>query len=111
LRRIFDKKISDKTTRGYNAEEIESQLSSVKEIGSFKHYYYPPGAKFPTGSQNLRKQSPREILSFLNSHFTESADFFVEIQHKRFKSGRHQIILRGINLKGEITKIAILDFK
>jgi len=111
LKRIFDKKISDETLRGYDAEKIESWLSNVNEIDNFKYYYYPPGARFPADSKNLKNQPAREALSFLNSHFSESLNFFVEIQHKVFRSGRHEIILRGINLNGEITKIAVLNFQ
>jgi len=111
LRHLFDRKISDKTTKGYNAEEVENQLSGVEKVDSFKYYYYPPGSKFHTDSKSFKNQPAKEIFSFLNSHFVESPDWFVEIQHKVFKSGRHEMIFRGINLKGEITKIAVLDFK
>jgi len=110
LRRIFDRKISDQTKKGYNPDEIKSLLSNVKQIDNLKYYYYPPGSKFPTESKSVRNQPIEEALSLLNSHFAESPDVFVEIQHKVFKSGRHEIIFRGISLKGEITKIAVLDF-
>jgi len=111
LKRILDRKISDETTRGYNAEEIKSWLSSAKEIESFKYYYYPPGSKFPAESKSLKNQPTEEVLSFLNIHFSESPDFFVEIQHKVFRSGKQEIILRGMNLKGEITKIVVLNLE
>lgn len=111
LKRIFDRKISDGTIRGYNAEEIKSWLSNVKEIGSFKYYYYPPGSKFPADSKSLKNQPAKEVLALLNSHFSESSNLFVEIQRKVYKSGKQEIILRGINLDGEITKIAVLNFR
>jgi len=110
LRRIFDRKISDKTTVGYNSEEIKNWLDNVAAIATFKYYYYPPETKRPVESKNWENQSTREVLSFLNSHFTESANFFVEIQHKVYKSGRHEVVLRGMDLKGVITKLAVLDF-
>lgn len=111
MRHIFDRKISDKTTRGYNADEIKGWLSNVQKIDSLKYYYYPPGSKFLSESKSLKNQTTEEVLSLLDIHFAESPDVFVEIQHKVFKSGRHEMIFRGINLKGEITKIAVLDFK
>jgi len=110
LKRIFDRKISDRTVRGYNAEEAKSWFGSVKEIESFEYYYYPPRSKFPAESKSLKNQATEEVLSFLDSHFTESSNFFVEIRHKVYKSGRREIILRGIDLDGEITKIAVLKF-
>ncbi len=111
LKRIFDRKISDRTIRGYNAEEIKSWLSNFKEIDSFKYYYYPPGSKFPADSKSLKNQPSIEVLSFLNSHFSESSSFFVEIQRKVYRSGKQEMILRGIDLNGEITKIAVLNFR
>ena len=111
LKRISDRKISDRTVRGYNAEEIKSWLSGVKEIDSFKYYYYPPGSKFPADSKSLKNRPTIEVLSFVNSHFSESSNLFVEIQRKVYKSGRQEMILRGINLDGEITKIAVLNLK
>lgn len=110
LRRLFDRKISDKTTRGYNPDEVKSWLSNVQKIDSLKYYYYAPGSKFPSESKSLKNQTTEEGLSLLGIHFAETPDVFVEIQHKVFKSGRHEIIFRGISLKGEITKIAVLDF-
>jgi len=106
LKRIFDRKISDRTTRGYNAEKIESWLSNVKEIDGFKYYHYPPGSKFPAESKSLKDQPAGEVLSFLNSHFSESSNLFFEIQRKVYRSGNQEMILRGIDLNGEITKIA-----
>ena len=111
LKRIFDRKISDRTLRGYNAEEIKRWLSNVKEIDSFKYYYYPPSSKFPAESKSLKNQSASEVLSFINSHFSESSNLFAETQRKVYKSGKQEIILRGINLNGEITKIAVLNFR
>jgi len=111
LKRIFDRKISDRIIRGYNAEEIKRRLGNVKEIESFKYYHYPPGAKYPADSKGLKNQSTKEVFSVLNSHFSESPNFFVEIHHRVYKSGKQEIILRGINLNGEITKIAVLNFK
>jgi len=72
LKRIFDRKISDKNIKGYNAEEIKNWLANVKEIDSFKYYYYHPGSKFPAESKSLRNQPTEEVLSFLDSHFSES---------------------------------------
>jgi len=111
LKRLLDRKISDRTTKGYNAEEIKSWLSEVKEIKSFQYYYYPPGSKFPAESKFFKDQPSGEALSFLDSHFSESSDFFVEIQQKVYKSGKWEVIFRGISLSGEITKIAVLNFK
>jgi len=111
LRRIFDRKISDRKITGYNAEEIKKWLSNVKEIDSFKYYYYPPSSKFPAESKNLRNQPAGEVLSFLDTHFTETSDLFVEIQLKVYKSGMREIIFRGMNSNGEITKIAVLNLK
>lgn len=110
MKRFFNRKISDRTTIGYNAEEVKEWLRSVEKVDSFKYYYYPPGAKFYTDSKDLKDQPTEEILSFLNSHFSESPNLFTEIQHKVFRSGRHEIIFRGINPNGEITKIAVLNF-
>jgi hypothetical protein len=112
LKRIFDRKISDETTRGYNVEEVKRWLGNVKEIDSFKYYSYLPGAKHFSDSKSLKKQPTDEVLSFLNNHFlVESPDFFVEIQKKIWKSGKGEIIFRGMISEGEITKIAVLNFK
>jgi len=110
LKRIFDRKISEKVTLGYNSEEIKNLLDNVAAVATLKYYYYQPDTKLPAESKNLKNQPTGEVLSFLNSHFTESANFFVEIQHKVYKSGRHEVILRGMDLKGAITKLAVLDF-
>jgi len=112
LKRIFNKKISDRNIAGYNTEEIESWLRDVKQIDSFKYYGYRPGAKYPSESKGLKNQPPQEILSFLNSHFPpESPDFFVEIQQKIYKSGKWELIFRGILSNREINKIAVLKFQ
>lgn len=111
LKSLFDRKISDRTTVGYNAEKIKSWLSNIKEIDNFRYYYYPPGSKFPAQSKDLKNQPPRDVLSFLEAHFSESSNLFTEIQHKVYRSGKQEIILRGINLNGEITKIAVLNFR
>jgi len=111
LKRIFDRKISDRNIRGYNAEEIKNWLSNAKQIDSFKYYYYPPGRKFPTESKDLKNQPPEEVLSFLDSHFTESLEFFVELQQKVYKSGKQEVVLRATNKNGEITKIAVINFR
>ena len=111
MKRIFDRKISDGTIRGYNAEQIKSWLSNVKEVDSFKYYYYLPSSRFPAESKTLKNQPAVEVLSFLDSRFSESSNLFVEIQRKVYKSGRQEIILRGTNLDGEITKIAVLNLR
>ena len=111
MKRIFDRKISDRNIRGYNAEEIKNWLNNVKEIDSFKYYYYPPDSKFPAESKSLKNQPTGQVLSFLDTHFSESPSLFVEIQQKVYKSGKWEIILRGMNLKGEISKIAVLNFR
>jgi hypothetical protein len=79
LKRLFDRKISDKTVTGYNAEEIAEWLSNVEKIDTFKYYYYLPGAKFFTDSKDLKDQPTQEVLSFLHSHFSESSILFTEI--------------------------------
>lgn len=111
LKNIFDRKISDTTLIGFNDAEIKNWLSNVKEINSLKYYNYLPGSKFPKESKILKNQPVREVLSFLNANFAESLNLFVEIQRKVYKSGRQQIIFRGINLDGEITKIGVLNFQ
>lgn len=111
LKRIFDRKISDRTIRGYNAEKIKSWLTDVAEIDSFKYYYYRPSSKFPADSKILENQPTGEVLSFLNSHFSESPKFVIEIQRKVYKSGRQEVILRGIASEGEILKIGVLNAK
>jgi hypothetical protein len=110
LKRLFDRKISDTTIKGYDVEEVRKWLSDVREIDSLKYYYYPPGSKFLRESKNLKKQSSAEVLSFLKNHFPyDTPDFFVEIQRKLYRSGKCEIIFREITAKREITKIAVLD--
>ena len=112
MQRVFDRKISDTTVKGYDADEFKKLLSDVSEVDRFRYYYYPPGSKFIRESRDLKKQQPIEVLSFLNGHFfPDSPDFFVEIQKKVYKSGKYEIILREVITSGEITKIAVLDFK
>ena len=111
MKRIFDMKTSDETTRGFDLDQIRSWLVGIQEIDRLKYFYYAPGSKYPTGSKNLKTQPVTDVLSFLTSHFTESPNSFVEIQRKAFISGRQEIISREITSKGEITKIAVLDVK
>jgi len=111
LKPLFDKKTFDKTIKGYEAEEIKKWLSDVKEIDILKYYYYLPGSKFPNESKTLKNQPTQEVLSFLNGHFSETSDLFVEIQRKGFKSGRWEIIFRGRNPKGEIVRLCVLNFR
>jgi len=61
----------------------------------------------------VKGQPVREVLDFLNTHFTESLDSAAEVQKKAFKSGRHQVIVRKITITAstrEITKIAVLSY-
>jgi len=111
LKRIFDRKISDKITIGYKPEEVMNWLSDVKIVDNFEYYYYPPGSKFPRESKRLTNQPTEEVLPFLDDHFSESPNFFVEVQQKVFKSGKREIIFRGISATGEISKIAVASFR
>ena len=55
----------------------------------------------------------REVLDFLNVHFMESVNSFVEVQRKAFRSGRYEVIVREMAVAGsasEITKIAVLTY-
>ena len=111
--KLFDRKISDTTTRGFNFEEIVSWFDQVKTIDEFKYYFFAPGARRPTESQNLKSQTVTQVLSFLNDHFMDSSEAFTEIQKKVFKSGRHEVIFRSILVvldKREITKLAVLSY-
>ena len=110
-RALFDRKIADKITKGYKPQEVKSLLGDVKEVDRFEYYYYPPGHKFPRESKRLEKQPIEEVLSFLNDKFTESPDFFVEIHQKLYKSGKCEIIFRGMSTKGEITKLAVVSLR
>jgi len=111
LKPLFDKKTFDRTTKGYEAEEIKKWVSDVKEIDTLKYYYYLPDSKKPSESKTLKNQPTEEVLSFLNGHFSESLELFVEIQRKGFKSGRWEMILRGRNPKGEIMRLCVLNFR
>lgn len=110
MKRFFDRKISDERIRGYNAEKIRNWLNNTEEI-DLEYYSYALGSKLPTESKHLKNQSIGDVVSFLKSHFSESMDFFVEIQKKVYRSGKWEIVLRGRNLKGEITKLGVLNFK
>jgi len=110
MKALFDRKVYDTTVNGYNPEEIRKWLSA-KEIDNLKYYYYLPSSKFPRESRNLKTPSPEQAISFLNGRFSETLDLFVEIQHKEFKSGRHEIILKGKNSAGEILRLCILSLK
>ncbi|HKZ95096.1 MAG TPA: hypothetical protein VJ249_11040 [Candidatus Bathyarchaeia archaeon] len=111
--RLFERKISDTTMRGFNIDEVTRWMDNVETVEKFKYYYYARDAKRPTESKNLTNQPVAEVLSFLSSHFVESPESFVEVQKKAFKSGRHQVIFKAIAAtatRREITKIAILEY-
>jgi len=108
---LFDRKTSDKLINGYNAEEIRSWLSDVRQIDDFKYYSYRPDEKYTSERKKLKNQPTQEVSSFLDAHFTESPSFSVQIQQRIFKSGKWEIILRGFSSIGEITKLAVLNFK
>jgi hypothetical protein len=112
--KLFDKKTSDTTTSGFNVDEITAWLNNVERIEEFKYYYFAPGARRPTESKNQKNQPVAEIVSFLIDNFIESPDSFVEIQKKTFKSGKHEVIFRAINMAGtkrEVTKLAVLNYR
>jgi len=111
LKRIFDRKISDKITRGYKPEEVKSLLGDIKEVDKFEYYYFLPSSKFPRESKRLTNQPIEEVLSFLDGNFSESPDFFVEIHQKLYKSGKREIIFRQISTKGEITRLAVVALR
>lgn len=111
--KLFDRKISDTTARGFNAQEVAGWLDHVEKIDQFKYYLFAPGAKRPTESKNLKNQPVPQVLSFLTEHFVDSVDSYVEIQKKVFKSGRHEVIFRSAFVvldKQEITKLAVLNY-
>ena len=111
--KLFDRIISNTTTKGFNLSEVTGWMDKVEKIDEFKYYFFAPGARRPTESQNLKNQPVAEVLSFLNDHFVDSADSFIEIQKKVFKSGRHEVIFRSVFLvldKREITKLAVLHY-
>jgi len=111
LKRIFDRKISDKITRGYEPEEVKSLLGGIKEVDKFEYYHFLPDRKFPRESKRLTNHPIEEVLSFLDGNFSESPDFFVEIHEKLYKSGRREIIFRRISTTGEITKLAVVSLR
>jgi len=99
--------------RGLDLDEMAIWLRDVGKIDEFRYYYFALGAKKPTESKKVRGQLVREVLDLLSTHFTETADSFVEVQKKAFKSGRHQVIVRQITVIGskrETTKIAVLNY-
>ena len=110
LKRHFDKKISDTTTDGYNPNEIQQQLNGITNIDTFQYYHYMPGSKYPTESEKTKNQPVTEILTFLNQHFTDSLNLHTETQHKTYKSGKHEIILKGRAPKNEIIKLSVLEY-
>jgi hypothetical protein len=110
LTRLFDRKISDTTTDGYKPHEIQKLLNGITNIDAFQYYYYFPGSKYPTESEKTRNQPVTETLTFLNQHFTDSLNLHTEIQHKTYKSGKHEIILKGRDPKNEIIKLSVLEY-
>jgi hypothetical protein len=110
LTRLFDKKISDTTTDGYKPNEIQKLLNGITNIDTFQYYYYFPGSKYPTESEKTKNQPVTETLTFLNQHFTDSLNLHTEIQHKTYKSGKHEIILKGRDPKNEIIKLSVLEY-
>ena len=110
LTRLFDRKISDTTTDGYKPHEIQKLLNGITNIDAFQYYYYFPGSKYPTESEKTRNQPVTETLTFLNQHFTDSLNLHTEIQHKTYKSGKHEIILKGRDPKNEIIKLGVLEY-
>ena len=111
LTRLLDRKTSDKTIEGYRPNEIQQLLNGIKNVETFQYYYYMPGFKYPTEAEKTKNQPTEEILSFLNQHFTESLSLHTEIQHKTYKSGRCQIILKGRDPKNEITRLCVVEVK
>jgi len=111
LKRIFDRKISEKITRGYKPEEVKSLFGDIKEVDSVEYYYFLPDRKFPRESKRLANHPIEEVLSFLDGNFSESPDFFVEIHQKLYKSGKCEIIFRRISIRGEITRLAVVTLR
>lgn len=111
LKRLFDRKVLDKTIVGYNVEKIKEWLGNVEKIDSFKYYYIPSRARVTSPSRTLKNHPTDKILSILETHFYDSSTSFTEIQRKVYKSGKQQIILRGKSTRGEIEKIAVLELK
>lgn len=101
------------TLKGLNPDKITQWLQDIEKIDEFKYYYFAIGAKRPTESKSVKDQTVREVLDFLNIHFTESINSYVEVQKKAFGSRRHQIIVRENAVTGttsEITRIAVLNY-
>jgi hypothetical protein len=110
LTRLFDKKTSDTTTDGYKPHEIQKLLNDITNIDTFQYYHYLSGSRYPTDSEKTKNQPVTETLTFLNQHFTDSLNLHTEIQHKTYKSGKHQIILKGRDPKNEIIKLSVLEY-
>jgi len=111
MKRLFDRKTSDQTTKGLDPDQVQNWLNGVKDVESLKYYYYAPGSKHLTEARALKAQSVQDVLSFLEGHFTESPNSLVEVQRRIFRSGRQEIILREITSSGEIIKIGVLHVK
>lgn len=111
LTRLLDRKTSDETIEGYRPNEVQQLLKGIKNLDSFQYYYYFPGSKYPTESEKTKNQPVDEVLTFLNQHFTDSLSLHTEIQHKIYKSGRHEIIFKGRDPKNEIIKLSVIEFK
>jgi hypothetical protein len=110
LTKLFDKKISDTTTDGYNPNEIQKLLNGITNIATFQYYYYLSGSKYPTESEKTKNQPVTEIIAFLNQHFTDSLSLHTEIQHKTYKSGKHEIVFKGRDQKNEMIKLGVLEY-
>jgi len=111
--KLFGRKIPD-TLKGLNLDEIAVWLQGVEKVGEFKYYCFALGANKPTESKSVKGQPVREVLDFLNIHFMESVNSYVEVQKKAFRSGKYQVIVREIAVTGsasEITKIAVLNYR
>jgi len=112
--RLFGRKIPNTTLKGLNLDEIAVWLQGVEQVGEFKYYCFALGANKPTESKSVKDQPVREVLDFLNIHFMESVNSYVEVQKKAFRFGKYQVIVREIAVTGstsEITKIAVLNYR
>jgi hypothetical protein len=110
LTRLYNKKTSDTTTDGYNPNDIQQLLNGITNIDTFQYYYYFSGSKYPTEAEKAKNKPVTETLTFLNQHFTESLNLHTEIQHKTYKSGKHQIIIKGRDPKNEIIRLSVLEY-